>query len=105
MEEAEALCVRIGIMSHGVLRCLSSPLRLKQLYGPGFKLSLNCNAQDLDRACEFIETILPIGWKKIESFATSTSYDFPRISGTLFSAIERNQKSLGILDWAIGMLY
>jgi ABC-type multidrug transport system ATPase subunit len=105
MEEAEALCARIGIMSHGVLRCLASPLRLKQLYGPGFKLSLNYNPQDLDRVCEYIETILPTGWKKIESFATSTSYDFPRISGALFSTIESNQKTLGILDWNIGILY
>lgn len=38
MEEAEALCQRIGIMAKGTLRCLANPTRLKSLYGPGFKI-------------------------------------------------------------------
>jgi ABC-type multidrug transport system ATPase subunit len=39
MEEAEALCQRIGIMAKGALRCLGPALRLKELYGSGFKVS------------------------------------------------------------------
>merc|ERR1719267_89658 len=40
MEEAEALCTRIGIMVGGVLRCLGSTQRLRSLYGLGYQLEI-----------------------------------------------------------------
>jgi hypothetical protein len=36
MEEADALCDRIGIMAGGQLRCLGSQLHLKSKFGDGF---------------------------------------------------------------------
>ena len=50
MEEAEALCGQIGIMAKGTLRCLANPLRLKEIYGSGFKLFFNSKAEDTARA-------------------------------------------------------
>jgi ABC-type multidrug transport system ATPase subunit len=103
MEEAEALCPTIGIMSKGTLRCLANPLRLKELYGNGFKLFFNTNTQDTQRACAWIETLLPSGWEKIDSFSTNTSYQFPaseEISG-LFEMIEMKRAEFGIIDWGI----
>ena len=41
MEEAEALCHRIGIITHGTLRTLGSQLKLKKTYGEGYRLSLS----------------------------------------------------------------
>ncbi|KAJ1561309.1 hypothetical protein HK405_004291, partial [Cladochytrium tenue] len=70
MEEAEALCQRIGIMAKGTLRCLANPLRLKEVYGSGFRLYFNSSKEDTERACEWVESILPKGWKKIDSFLT-----------------------------------
>ena len=52
MEEAEALCQRIGIMAKGTLRCLANPIRLIDLYGSGFKLFFNANEADTARASE-----------------------------------------------------
>jgi hypothetical protein len=40
MEEAEALCQRIGIVVAGQMRCLASPQRLKHLYGRGLQIDL-----------------------------------------------------------------
>lgn len=40
MEEAEALCRRIGIMVLGQLRCLGSKQHLKNKFGSGFELSV-----------------------------------------------------------------
>eukprot|EP00245_Coleochaete_scutata_P002052 TRINITY_DN12630_c0_g3_i1.p1 TRINITY_DN12630_c0_g3~~TRINITY_DN12630_c0_g3_i1.p1 ORF type:complete len:174 (+),score=27.45 TRINITY_DN12630_c0_g3_i1:81-524(+) len=40
MEEADALCSRIGIMVDGRLKCLGSPLHLKNRFGLGFVLTL-----------------------------------------------------------------
>merc|ERR1719276_660199 len=38
MEEAEALCSRIGIMVGGRLRCIGSNQRLKARFGDGYQL-------------------------------------------------------------------
>lgn len=49
--------------------------------------------------------MLPEGWKKIDSFATSTSYEFPAKNGvltTLFKEINKEKDEHGILDWGIG---
>ncbi len=105
MEEAEALCQRIGIMAKGTLRCLANPTRLKEVYGSGFKLYVNSNEEDTPKAAKYIEDLLPAGWKKIDSFATNTSYEFPPVKGilsTLFETVEKGREANGILDWGIG---
>lgn len=38
MEEADAVCQRIGIMAYGQLRCLGSSLHLKSKFGQGYHL-------------------------------------------------------------------
>ena len=40
MEEAEALCTRIGIMVNGQLRCLGTPQHLKNRFGSGVELDV-----------------------------------------------------------------
>ncbi|KAI8925004.1 hypothetical protein BC831DRAFT_550956 [Entophlyctis helioformis] len=105
MEEAEALCQRIGIMAKGTLRCIANPIRLKQVYGSGFRLYFNSLIEDTPRASAFLESILPVGWTKIDAFATNTSYEFPPVEGVLsylFEKIEAEKANYGILDWGIG---
>mmetsp|Transcript_1922 Transcript_1922/g.3362 ORF Transcript_1922/g.3362 Transcript_1922/m.3362 type:complete len:186 (-) Transcript_1922:183-740(-) len=41
MEEAEALCTRIGIMAKGQLRCVGTAAHLKARYGKGYTLTVN----------------------------------------------------------------
>ncbi len=41
MEEAEALCDRIGIINKGILRCLGTQNYLKERFGQGYRLTLN----------------------------------------------------------------
>ena len=40
MDEADALCERIGIMSHGLMRCIGTNLHLKNKYGNGYKIEI-----------------------------------------------------------------
>jgi len=104
MEEAEALCQRIGIMAKGALRCIGNALRLKEQYGSGFKLFFNSHAEDTARACSYIETLLPAGWKKMDAFTTNTSYEFPAADGViaaLFKKVEVNKSEYGIIDWGV----
>lgn len=104
MEEAEALSQRIGIMAKGALRCMANPIRLKQLYGRGFKLFFNSKAEDTEKACQFVETLLPAGYSKMDAFTTNTSYEFPDAPGViarLFSEIEAKKAEAGIMDWGV----
>lgn len=105
MEEAEALCQRIGIMAKGTLRCHADPTRLKKLYGNGFKIFINNNPEDKDRASEFVKSLLPAGYTNVDSFATSTTFEFPAKEGVLpklFLDVEKGKESHGILDYGIG---
>eukprot|EP00842_Homolaphlyctis_polyrhiza_P004047 jgi/Hompol1/4643/HPOL_003777-RA len=105
MEEAEALCQRIAIMAKGTLRCIANPTRLKQLYGSGYRIMFNAYQEDIDAACAFVESILPTGWTKIDSFATNVSYEFQVSAGQLtklFKDVESNKDRVGILDWGVG---
>ena len=61
MEEAETLCQRISIMAKGEMRCIADPLRLKAIYGSGYKLFINTEPKMLHIASLFIETLLPAG--------------------------------------------
>ncbi|KAJ3015871.1 UNVERIFIED_CONTAM: hypothetical protein HDU68_012527 [Siphonaria sp. JEL0065] len=104
MEECEALCSKVGIMAKGTLRCIANSLRLKELYGSGFRVYFNTNQEDMSRACVWVETLLPAGFKKIDAFATMTSYEFPsavNIISNIFEQMEAGKSTHGILDWGI----
>ncbi|ORZ35180.1 hypothetical protein BCR44DRAFT_34378 [Catenaria anguillulae PL171] len=47
MDEADALCERIGIMINGSLVCLGTPQRLKSLYGAAYKITLRFHSTDM----------------------------------------------------------
>ena len=63
MEEADVLCNRISIINNGVLKCIGTQPRLKQLYGGGFTLFINLSKtstnQALDKVAEFVHHNLP----------------------------------------------
>ncbi|CAG8636281.1 17603_t:CDS:2 [Acaulospora morrowiae] len=104
MEEAEVLCNRIGIMAKGTLRCIGPQLRLKELYGRGFRLSFSCKAKNVERATAYIESLLPESAKKLDSFVTNVSYEFypePGLIARLFEEIEKHKKEHGVDDWGL----
>ncbi|KAG4100115.1 hypothetical protein H8356DRAFT_1036252 [Neocallimastix lanati (nom. inval.)] len=104
MEEAEVLCHRIGIMSHGTLRCCATPLRLKELYGSGFRLSYSNNPEKYKELKEYIHSILPSKTKAIRDLASNSIYEFIPTQGLisgLFKTIDENKEKYGIIDWGI----
>ncbi|KAJ1561000.1 hypothetical protein HK405_005234, partial [Cladochytrium tenue] len=110
MEEAEAVCQRIGIMAKGTLRCMANPIRLKQVYGRGFRVFFNTrSAADSARACAYIERVLSglaadSSWHKVDAFETSSTYEFAAHSSAipkLFEAVEAGKAEHGILDWGV----
>ena len=45
MEEADALCTRIGIMVNGELKSLGTPQELKHMYGGGYRVIVRLHEQ------------------------------------------------------------
>jgi len=104
MEEAEVLCHRIAIMSHGTLRCCNTSLRLKELYGAGFRLTYNNDSQRYKELKQFITRILPENYKVIRDLASNSIYEFIPDQGyisQLFKIIEQNKDQYGIINWGI----
>lgn len=42
MEEAELLSDKLAVLNHGVVKCVGTPLQLKNLLGKGYRVSLVC---------------------------------------------------------------
>lgn len=55
MEEAEALCSRIGIMVGGRLRCIGSNQHLKARFGKGYQLEVRLKSPVLSAMDEFVQ--------------------------------------------------
>ena len=59
MEEADALCGRIGIMAYGSLRCLGPSLHLKRRFGDGFRVEVTHREGGAEAARQFLAEVLP----------------------------------------------
>ncbi|ORX80159.1 hypothetical protein BCR32DRAFT_233521 [Anaeromyces robustus] len=104
MEEAEVLCHRIAIMSHGTIRCCNTSLRLKEIYGAGFRLTYNNDPQKYKELKQFITNTLPENHKAIRDLASNSIYEFIPDQGyvsQLFKIIEQNKEQYGIINWGI----
>ncbi|XP_067940214.1 cholesterol transporter ABCA5-like isoform X2 [Watersipora subatra] len=108
MEEADALCTRIGIMVNGALECLGSAQHLKDKFGDGYhlevKLQDSADSQgDMDRLKAFVEQTFHES-VVIEEFADRIQYAMPAkvvsSPGQVFGPIEENKESLKIEEYS-----
>ena len=58
MEEADALCDRIGIMAYGRMRCLGSSLHLKAKFGGTTKIDVTHKPGKADDAAAFVNLLV-----------------------------------------------
>ena len=87
MEEAEALCRRIGIMVQGQLRALGSKLHLKNKFGSGFELTVkflsgktggeNSIEEQITRFTGFLQKLFPSAKQLAENGGLIT-YQIPK---------------------------
>lgn len=105
MEEADALCGRIGIMSHGLLRCLGTNNHLKNKYGNGYKIDVRFKEGMDDAAHQFMMGILPEAKVEVgSSFAGMRVYQVARQHCKLsqvFQAMQTRPESAGIDDYGV----
>jgi hypothetical protein len=106
MEEAEALCGRIGIMVQGQIRVLGTKNHLKKKFGSGYELSVKLtnheNASSLPLE-QMISENFPTA-KLLSQDAGLIIFQIPQKDsklGKAFSLIEKNKKSLFVETYAI----
>ncbi|KAI4454722.1 atp-binding cassette transporter subfamily a abca [Holotrichia oblita] len=113
MEEADALCSRVGIMVKGELRCLGSTQHLKNLYGAGYTLEMKLRGGDRtptsasgDRAAElkeFVGGLFPDATLQ-ESFADRLVFSVAQQSvpslANCFTQLEKAKLELDIEEYS-----
>jgi len=126
MEEADALCSRIGIMVNGRLACLGSSQHLKSTYGAGYQVEVrisNTDETSQQKLRDFISTLAPKGAtekstadeeegveylgqvKLLEWHGGQVRCELPGDSklslANVFARIEEARDTLGIQDYAV----
>lgn len=116
MEEAEALCTRLGVMVEGQLRALGSKQHLKSKFGDDYELSLklqlpsaqsdnlqNDHNKHLDMITSYLLAMMPSA-TLIYDHGGLVSYRLPRSElqmSRLFAALEMDRARLGIDTYTI----
>jgi ABC-type multidrug transport system ATPase subunit len=105
MEEAEALCKRIGIMVRGQLRALGTKQRLKNKFGSGFELTMKIHIHDIDKQrtdiTAFVQSLFPSAFILNENGGLFT-FQIPKEEmsiGLVFTQLEERKAELFVEDY------
>ena len=103
MDEADALCERIGIMSHGLMRCIGTNLHLKNKYGNGYKIEVRFRKGCIEKVHNFIIKTLP----QAEILSTTKDtrvYQVLKqdiVLSEVFDTMQHRGDEVGILDYGV----
>jgi ABC-type multidrug transport system ATPase subunit len=103
MEEAEAICTKIGIMVKGQLKALGSNQHLKSRFGEGYSLRIDAETvDDVPKIQEFIQSIFPKS-SMLEEYGRHLSYDVGVLESpaSAFASIEKSKKKLSIANYSL----
>lgn len=59
MEEADILSDRIAVICDGKLKCIGTPLYLKNTFGDGYRITLVCDTGSQERVINLMNKIAP----------------------------------------------
>ena len=107
MDEAEALCRRIGIMVKGQLRALGTKQHLKSKFGSGYELEMKVHITDLVKQSadisNFVMAMFPAATLISENGGLFT-FRIPKEEakmGLAFSELEKNKENLAIETYSL----
>jgi ABC-type multidrug transport system ATPase subunit len=101
MDEAEALCGRIGIMSHGALCCVGSAHALKERYGEGHVVDAKARPGQADALAAHLAAQLP-GAVCAERHEGKMRFTVPPAAALPLSALFAALEGAPAEDFAIG---
>ncbi|WVZ77359.1 hypothetical protein U9M48_025237 [Paspalum notatum var. saurae] len=103
MEEAEALCGRIGIMVNGSLQCIGNSKELKAKYGGTHVLTVTTAAGEEEAVEQLVQSLCPAA-NRIYHISGTQKFEMPkqglRIS-EVFQAMEHAKSWLNIAAWGL----
>ncbi|KAJ1278485.1 hypothetical protein BS78_04G083200, partial [Paspalum vaginatum] len=103
MEEAEALCDRVGISANGRLRCTGTSKELKAKYGGAFVLTVTAAAGGDEAVEQLVLSISPAA-KRTYHIAGTQKFAMPKQGvkiSEVFRAMEEAKRSLNIVAWGL----
>lgn len=105
IEEADALCTRIGILANGALRALGTSVHLKNRFGDGFKVDISFMPSADERLSAFVGRILPTAeLDTSRSWTGNRMYKVRREDvslARLFHLMDTRPPSVGIIHWGV----
>ena len=104
LEEAEALCDRVGIMTLGLMRTLGTPTQLRLQFDQGYKFMLAVDKLENEPAASAFATALMPGAAVRDSINGVVTFDVPKanvVMSRLFEQMEGNKQRLHIKDWGL----
>ena len=102
LQECEALCTRIGIMTAGRFQCLGSQQHLKTKYGGGYTLELRVKRESESTLPSELSELFPQAILNA-AHAGKFKYELPMASTSLasvFELMENHKERLGVLDYS-----
>ncbi|TPX34701.1 hypothetical protein SmJEL517_g02743 [Synchytrium microbalum] len=111
MEEADALASRIGILANGHLAALGTPQHLKNLYGQGYKITVQTTSPESAKALP--QAMSPkLNLKVAQIIGKTVQFEMPLASDTaspealsqlseVFEAFEDAKLGFGVTDYSI----
>ncbi|XP_077510985.1 cholesterol transporter ABCA5-like isoform X2 [Amblyomma americanum] len=109
MEEADALCTKVGIMVRGALRCLGSTQHLKNKYGAGYTLDIKMHRQEgaweknVGDLKVYVKQVFPSATLR-EGFQDRLTYDIPQAGVTslanVFVAMDEAKAKFSIEEFS-----
>ena len=106
LEEAEALCDRVGIMTFGLMRTLGTPTELRMRFDQGYKFLMACEYGDVaveDNAHNYVVQLMPQA-RQVDRINGVLTYIVPKGSVTMsavFKGMEANKEAYKIKDWGL----
>ena len=124
MEEADALCTRIGIMVNGRLSSLGTPQQLKSMHGAGYRIIVRLTASEADdtggELCRVLQEKYsnaeandtaeaaadenPVQYIPTSSSETLKVFNLAQDNislGSLFALLEERREDLNIRDYSV----
>ncbi|MCL7026910.1 hypothetical protein MKW94_000367 [Papaver nudicaule] len=103
MEEAEALCDRLGIFANGSLQCIGNPKELKARYGGSYVFTMTTSVS-LEDEVENLVRQLSSDANKIYHLSGTQKFEIPKKDvriGDVFRAVENAKKRFTINAWGL----
>jgi len=111
MEECEALCHKLCIMTHGQLRCLGTPQHLKSKFGKGYQLDIDIEKdavsgksprEEVESALKTVFDVSLINEAQTKlTYEVSVKEQGAMTLGQVFAAMEQFKQRLPIVSYAL----